>query len=108
MGKYTFAAGLTLAVAAVPVVAMAANLEVIQDFKSFSPKTLEAKVGDVVYFVNKDYYDHNVYSEGGGNAFNIGIQAPGDINKITLNEKGQIMVRCRIHPKMKLEISVRE
>ncbi len=64
------------------------------------------KAGDGLTFVNGDLYDHNVYSDSPGNVFNLGIQAPGQTNGVTLAAPGTVEVRCRIHPKMKLVVTV--
>lgn len=86
--------------------ALAGESRVIQTGKAFEPKALTVKAGDNVVFANEDFYDHNVYSESGGNVFNLGIQPPGQTNTVTLANAGTVQVLCRIHPKMKLVITV--
>lgn len=82
------------------------NHTVVQVRRAFEPAELTAKVGDGITFVNRDLYDHNVYSDSPGNSFNIGIQPPGDSNGLTLKAPGTVEVRCRIHPKMRLVVTV--
>lgn len=91
----------------VAVAAFAGESRVVQSSKAFEPKSLTVTAGDTVVFANEDFYDHNVYSESGGNVFNLGIQAPGQTNTVTLSTAGVVDVRCRIHPKMKLTVTVR-
>lgn len=86
--------------------AFAAESRVVQTGKAFEPKTLAVKAGDSVVFVNEDFYDHNVYSESEGNVFNLGIQPPGQTNAVTLANPGTVQVLCRIHPKMRLTVTV--
>ena len=88
------------------VAAFAGESRVVQSGKAFEPAALTVKAGDSVLFANEDYYDHNVYSESDGNVFNLGIQPPGQSNAVTLATPGTVEVRCRIHPKMKLSITV--
>lgn len=88
------------------VAAFAGESRVVQAGKAFEPTALTVKAGDSVVFVNEDFYDHNVYSESAGNAFNLGIQPPGQSNAVALRSPGTVEVRCRIHPKMKLTIAV--
>ncbi|MEQ8813310.1 MAG: plastocyanin/azurin family copper-binding protein [Thalassobaculum sp.] len=90
----------------VAVAAFAAESRVVQTGKAFEPKALTVKAGDSVVFANEDFYDHNVYSESDGNVFNLGIQPPGQTNAVTLANAGTVQVLCRIHPKMKLVITV--
>lgn len=86
--------------------ALAGENRVVQAGRAFEPAALTVRAGDGVTFVNRDLYDHNVYSESPGNAFNIGIQAPGDTNGVTLSTPGTVEVRCRIHPKMHMLVNV--
>lgn len=77
-----------------------------QTGRAFVPSELTVKAGDTLVFVNDDYYDHNVYSESAGNAFNIGIQEPGNTTRVMLSKPGRVDVLCRIHPKMTLAVTV--
>lgn len=83
---------------------------VVQKGKDFwsSAMTFEMTVqaGDAIAFVNSDVFDHNVYSETPGNSFNIGVQEPGSTTRVALANPGVVDVRCRIHPKMKLTVTV--
>lgn len=88
------------------VAAFAGESRVVQAGRAFEPTALTVKAGDSVVFANEDFYDHNVYSESHGNVFNLGIQPPGKSNAVTLATPGKVHVLCRIHPKMKLEITV--
>ena len=92
--------------ALVAVAAFAGESRVVQSGKAFEPKALTVKAGDSVVFANEDIYDHNVYSESDGNVFNLGIQSPGQTNSVTLGTAGVVAVRCRIHPKMMLTVTV--
>ncbi len=99
------------ALAAVVIVAasgaaLAGENRVVQSGRTFEPEALTVKAGDGLTFVNSDVYDHNVYSDSPGNVFNLGIQAPGQTNGVTLATPGTVEVRCRIHPKMKLVVRV--
>ena len=83
---------------------------VVQKGKDFwaSDMTFEMTIraGDAIAFVNSDVYDHNVYSETPGNSFNIGVQEPGSTTRVALSNPGVVDVRCRIHPKMRLTVTV--
>lgn len=85
---------------------LAGEAKVVQSGKAFEPVELKVKAGDSVLFANSDFYDHNVYSESEGNVFNLGIQAPGENSTVMLASAGAVEVRCRIHPKMKMTITV--
>ncbi|UUX51217.1 plastocyanin/azurin family copper-binding protein [Nisaea acidiphila] len=108
LGAALLAATLSLtAGVAVPLAADPAAI-VSQKGRHFTPKEIEVKRGDMVRFVNDDFYGHNVYSETEGAGFDIGLQAPGEERDVVLEKLGIVDVRCRIHPRMRLKITVTE
>ena len=69
-------------------------------------KTLSAQVGDTVVFVNDDRFAHNIYSETPEFEFDFRKQMPGEKDILVLDEALVFEVRCAIHPRMKMTISV--
>lgn len=109
--KWLFGAGLFGAVAAsaavtTQVLAQAGEVTVVQKEIAFVPERIEVKAGSTVVFVNDDRFGHNVYSETPGADFDIGRQPPGQRTPVVFRRAGNFEVRCRIHPKMKLEVAV--
>lgn len=98
----------SLAFCALAATAWAATLTVEQRGRSFGVAKLAVKVGDTVTFVNNDIYGHNVYSDTKGAEFDIGLQEPGETLDVTFEEAVIAKVRCRIHPRMRLQITVTE
>ncbi len=96
------ASGLTIAMAADPAATIS------QKGRNFTPGDVTVKQGDMVRFVNDDFYGHNVYSETEGGSFDIGLQPPGEERDVVLEKLGIIDVRCRIHPRMRMKITVTE
>ena len=88
--------------------AMAEEHTVSQAAKKFDQKKLTVKSGDTVAFVNNDDVSHNVYSRSDANTFDLKLQEPGQSNAVAFNTPGKVKVRCAIHPKMKLTVSVVE
>jgi plastocyanin len=86
--------------------AIASEVIVTQENKAFSEKSLSIKSGDVVKFVNKDDIVHDVHSTTDGYDFDLGSQQPGSETSYTFGQPGKVKVRCAIHPKMKLEVTV--
>ncbi len=84
----------------------AAEFSVSQKKKRFTPKELTIKRGDGVLFVNDDRYMHNLFSETKGFEFNIRKQKPGQEDKIVFEKRGSFVVKCVIHPRMKMTIVV--
>lgn len=80
--------------------------EIIQKKRSFGAATLSAKMGDSLIFVNGDPYAHNVYSIQPKGWLDLGIQEEGDRGTVILNARGTFDIRCRIHPKMRVMVTV--
>ena len=72
------------------------------EIKKYSFSELKIKAGDTVEFVNSDSVKHNVYLE---DTFNF-VQPPGSKDKQQFKKTGSYDVRCAIHPKMKIKITV--
>lgn len=88
------------------VLAQAGETQVVQREITFVPERIEVKVGAAVVFVNDDRFGHNVYSETPGADFDIGRQPAGQRTPVVFKRAGTFEVRCRIHPKMKLDVVV--
>jgi plastocyanin len=101
--KHLIIPGLVFSVTAA---AAAEEVVVTQQDKAFSAEQIRIKVGDQVVFVNDDTVTHNVYSRSKGSKFDSGAQAPGWSITQQFDVAGDIKVRCAIHPRMKLTVSV--
>jgi len=88
--------------------ALAAETTVTQKDREFSQTTLTIKPGDSVTFKNVDAVTHNVFSNSPGLEFDIRRQAPGGSSTVPFPKEGEVEVRCSIHPKMKLIITVKK
>ena len=97
-----------MAVCAFAATVWATALTVEQRGRSFGVAELAVKVGDTVTFINNDIYGHNVYSDTEGAVFDIGLQEPGETLGVTFDEAVVAEVRCRIHPRMRLQVTVTE
>ncbi len=100
----------TIAIAgAILLLAGAAGAEdftISQKKKRFTPKQVNAKIGDTLVFVNDDRYAHNLFSESPGFGFDVRKQMPGDTYKLALEKSGTFEIRCVIHPRMKMTVNV--
>ncbi len=80
---------------------------VVQLGKRFTVPEITVYRGDWVNFRNEDQYTHNLYSDSPAKRFDVGAQEPGKTVRVHFDTPGKVMVRCAIHPKMKLEVIVR-
>ena len=106
MKHKALASALAVAFAAVSFNAAAADIKVEQKNKKFSDKKVSASAGDTLVFVNADDFTHNLFSKKGVK-FDSGVMKPGDVYKLKLDAAGKFRVRCAIHPKMKLRVTVK-
>ncbi len=98
--------GAVLATMLVTGVATAAEYEVTQKNKEFSPKELNIKVGDTVKFTNEDPFFHNVFSLSDLKTFDLGSYPKGEFKSVTFDKAGKVEVECAIHPSMLMTINV--
>jgi plastocyanin len=79
---------------------------VSQKEKAFEPAAAEIRVGQSVEIVNDDSTVHNVFCQSAEFKYNSGPQQPGNRAKIKFTTAGTFEIRCAIHPKMKLVVTV--
>lgn len=80
---------------------------VAQHNKTFLPGRLTVAKGTVVEITNNDPYIHHVYIESPRFNYDSGDHRPGKAIAIAFDEIGDFTVRCAIHLKMQLLVSVK-
>ncbi len=88
--------------------ALAADHPVVQKDRSFSQSEITIKPGDKIVFQNSDEVTHNVFSITPGMEFDLRRQAPGASSTVPFDKEGVAEVRCSIHPRMKLIVTVKK
>ncbi len=102
---------ITVGLASVALVVWAEAVKetkVTQKDREFSATEITIKPGEKVVFQNDDEVTHNVFSTSKANAFTIKVQKPGESSIVDFTEEGTTEVRCAIHPKMKLTVTVKK
>lgn len=84
-----------------------AESTVAQKDKTFAPGAVELAVGETLKITNDDPFLHHVYVDARNMQFDSGEQNPGRAISIVFDTPGQYVAECAIHPKMKLEITVK-
>ena len=93
----------------VPSVLAGTVASVSQRARTFLPNTLAVARGTSVQIRNDDgELIHHVYIAGSGFSFDSGEQSPGSLTDIRFTTAGVFSVRCRVHPKMLLTVTVTE
>jgi plastocyanin len=89
--------------------AWAAETSVTQAGQAFSETDVTIKAGDHIKFLNQDDVKHNILVQAGDDdddAKDWGLQAPGQTLDVPFDKAGKFLVRCHIHPGMKLAVTV--
>jgi plastocyanin len=81
---------------------------IVQKDRTFSQTEITIKRGEKIAFKNADEVTHNVFSVTPGMEFDIRRQPPGGVSEISFDKTGVAEVRCSIHPKMKLVVTVKD
>jgi plastocyanin len=88
--------------------ALAANVvSVVQKGRAFASQQLEIKVGDSIRFLNEDSFIHHVFVRSATMNYDSEEQGPGKSVDVRFPTAGTFDVRCEIHPKMLVQVSVR-
>jgi plastocyanin len=90
----------------VAYLAVAADHKIIQKEMAFHPNELSIKVGDNIHFINADIGTHNAYVSSDTFQFDLQAQQPGNSKSVTFTRPGVFEVRCAMHPRMKLKVTV--
>lgn len=88
--------------------AIAAEFEVRQSNKAFSPERLRVAKGSVVTFANDEKFVHHAFVDSAQFAADSGDIPPGEARGIAFTAAGTFVVRCAIHPLMKMTVEVSE
>jgi plastocyanin len=87
-------------------VAQASDFRISQKNQEFSQKEISIKVGDTIVFANEDNVTHNVFSASENFEFDSLMQDVGKNSPVRFTKVGVFDIRCAIHPKMKLKVTV--
>lgn len=82
------------------------GIVVSQKDKIFAPGSIEVRVNQPIDIHNDDATVHNAYCQSGDFKYNSGPQQPGARSRLAFVKAGVYEVRCAIHPKMKLSVTV--
>ena len=85
-----------------------AEVVVDQKDRKFSRTEVTIKPGESIVFQNSDEVAHNVFSVTPNLEFETQRQAPGQKSTIMFPKEGVIEVRCSIHPRMKMIVTVKK
>ena len=87
----------------------AATMTVGQHGLVFTRSSASLAKGDRIVFTNEDDVIHNIHIFGPGNddSTDLGLQKPCATLTYKFDKAGAYMVRCSIHPSVKMAVSVK-
>lgn len=81
--------------------------QISQKDRTFSPKELTVANGDIVRFLNDDSRIHQIFVQSRGFNFDSAEAEPGRSIDVQFPTPGTYEVRCHIHPKMLMTVTVK-
>ena len=93
-------------VAAIPALAATVHT-VAQRGRAFAVAAITIARGDSIRFTNEDEFLHQIFVDSTEMAFDSDEQLPGQTIEVRFPQAGTFAVRCHIHPKMLLTVTVR-
>jgi plastocyanin len=103
------AAAVAFLMGIVVAVQAAATITVGQHGLVFTQTSASLARGDRIVFTNEDDVIHNIHIFGPGNddSTDLGLQKPGATLSYKFDKAGSYMVRCSIHPSVKMAVTVK-
>lgn len=96
-----------IAAGAAAAAARAATADIDLVGKQFSKTSMTLKVGDHIRIRNRDSVAHNInVIDPGNTASKMGLQKAGETVDLSFDKEGRFTVRCGIHPRMHMTVSV--
>jgi plastocyanin len=86
----------------------ATTITVAQRGLVFTKASVALAKGDRIVFTNEDDVLHNIHIFGPGDEDkDVGLQKPGTTLTYAFDKSGAYMVRCNIHPSVKMSVNVK-
>ena len=106
--RWSAALGATAIAASAAWVAGAAALhQIAQKDRAFQVAAVTIAAGDSLAFTNDDPFLHQIYIKSPALNFESTEQPPGSTVEVRFPTAGTFEVRCHIHPKMSLAVTVK-
>jgi plastocyanin len=79
---------------------------IVQTGRHFAVAEAHVGRGGIIHFINSDDFSHQIYIDSPDFTFESDEQEPGTTISVTFTRAGVFAVRCHIHPKMHLQVTV--
>ena len=85
----------------------ATTITISQQNRAFATSAVQVGRADTIHFTNEDEFTHQIYVDAPAMTFESDEQEPGQAVDIRFPTAGVFQVRCHIHPKMLLTVTVK-
>lgn len=82
------------------------DIVISQKNRTYAPEAVTIKKGDTLKILNDDFFLHHAFIDSKKMKFDSGSMDEGESAQITFKTPGVYNVKCAIHPKMNLEVTV--
>lgn len=106
---FPLALALLLLAAQAPIGSLCAEAvrTVAQRNRAFSVREIALNRGQGLLFTNEDDFPHQVYVRDAAFSFDSGLQGAGETLELAFPAAGTFQVRCGVHPRMLMTVTVR-
>lgn len=81
-------------------------LTISQKKRTYAPGAVTIDAGDTVRIVNDDIFLHHAFVDDPALQYDSGSMEKGETRDIQFTQPGAYQVRCAIHPRMRLDVTV--
>lgn len=85
-----------------------ANSDIVisQKKRQYAPGKVTIKAGQSIKIVNDDIFLHHAFVDSDKMDYDSGAMEEGETRSVEFDTPGQYQVKCAIHPKMNLDVTV--
>lgn len=86
-----------------------ANSDIVisQKKREYAPGKVTLQAGQSIKIVNDDIFLHHAFIDSDTMEYDSGSMEEGESRDVQFNTPGQFQVKCAIHPKMNLDVTVK-
>lgn len=81
-------------------------ITISQKRRKYAPGAVTIKPGDTLRIVNDDIFLHHAFVDNETLQYDSGSMEEGETRDIQFSDPGTYQVRCAIHPRMRLDVTV--
>lgn len=77
-----------------------------QKKRTYAPGKVTIRAGETIKIINDDIFLHHAFVDSDEMDFDSGSMEEGETRTVQFNKRGKFQVKCAIHPKMNLDVTV--